>query len=158
MRYFIPNRLAIALCAVAAFLFIPLIAFAQEVVVPAVSIDVWTQLIPVALAFVLPLILGAVKKLIIIEEVQYDGVIVYKLPAWFPKWLPMVLVPVIVFGADMLTQLLTGSPGLSPYVLAVLPPITSWLYNVAEQVRKASTGQTSLVVKVEGLPDGVTGV
>jgi len=129
-------------------LVLPVVAVAQQVVeLPKVSIVDWTQLIPVALSFVLPLILGAVKKLIIIETTTPEGIVVYTLPKWFPKWLPLVLAPVLILAADMLTQLATGNPGINPYLLVtVFPAITAWIYNIAEQIRKAGTGQSTQVV------------
>jgi hypothetical protein len=114
--------------------------------IPALVQD-WTQLVPIVLAFLLPLILGWLKKQVLREVVQPDGSVVLVLPKWFPKWAPHVLGPVLLILADLVTRL-SGGPGVSPWMLALLLPVATWLREVGDQAKKVFTGQVHRVVSL----------
>lgn len=127
----------------------PIILFAQDGLpeVPAVVVSDWTQLVPVAMAFLAPVLLGWLKKLIIVETVRPDGTVVKSLPKWFPKWAPLVVAPLLMFLSDYMTQLL-GGPGLSPLLLTLLVPVSTWLREVGDQVKKLGSGVSPYIITV----------
>ncbi|MCZ7556789.1 MAG: hypothetical protein M5R41_10360 [Bacteroidia bacterium] len=108
----------------------------------------WTQLVPVAIAFLAPMILGWLKRQLIIETTLSDGTIVKSLPKWFPKWAPYVAAPLLIWLADLCVQVLGGGPGVSPWILALLMPLPTWLRDGADQIRKIAGGVNQYVLNV----------
>jgi hypothetical protein len=115
--------------------------------VPALVSD-WTQLVPIAIAFLAPMLLGWLKRQIIVESTLPDGTIVKTLPKWFPKWAPYVLAPLMIWLADLSMQLLGGGPGMSPWLLALLAPLPTWLREGADQIKKINSGANPYVITI----------
>jgi hypothetical protein len=136
------------LIALVLFAGMPAVLMAQEVITIPVDISDWAQLIPVVVAVLAPLALGWVKRLLLREVIEPDGSVVAVLPGWFPKWLPLLLAPAMIWVADLLVTWVGGSPGISPWILALLMPLPTWLREIADQVRKAKSGESHSVVKL----------
>lgn len=141
--------LFLVLCALA--LFAAVEAVAQQlpdistIDLPALIGD-WTQLIPIAVAFLAPMVLGWLKRQLIIETISPDGTIVKSLPKWFPKWAPYVVAPLLIWLADLCVQVLAGGPGVSPWILALLMPLPTWLRDGADQVKKIAAGANQYIL------------
>lgn len=149
MTYFRPNFLGrILILALALVTALPIIVFAQETItLPAVLTD-WTQLIPIVVAVLAPALLGLLKRALLHEVIEPDGTIVQVLPKWFPKWLPLLLAPALIWVSDLLMTWLGGSPGTSAWVLALLTPLPTWLREIGDQLRKVKNGESHTVVKL----------
>jgi len=121
------------------------------------NISRWTELIPIAIAVLSPLLLGWLKRVLIVRRVDKNGVVVKELPTWFPKWLPLILGPLLIWLADFLVRWLAGAPGIDPYVLLLLSPLPTWLRELGDQYKKFRKGAATQVVDVE-FPNGIEGV
>lgn len=160
MRYFIPNRFTKILFFVVIAALFPALALAQDVPFPT-NPQSLTDFLPWLISLSTPLLLGLLKKLLLVKTVQTmeDGseLVVYSLPAWFPKWLPMLINPALNLAQTWLLSLATGGD-VSPVMVGILTMASAFFYNVYEQIFKVATGASSRVVKVDGLPDGIKGV
>jgi len=149
MLEFRPNFLGRFLLLVLIFFAgLPVALMAQEVITIPVNVSDWTQLIPIVVAVLAPMALGWLKRALLQEVIEPDGSVVAVLPRWFPKWLPLLLAPAMIWIADLLMTWIGGSPGVSPWILALLMPLPTWLREVGDQVRKAKSGASHSVVKL----------
>ena len=141
----IPNALGLLLLLT---LLPTLVAWAQTVVELPADYSDWTQWLPVLVAVIAPALLGLLKKMLFREQQLEDGSVIVTLPAWFPKWLPLVLAPALVWLSDLLLQFLAGSPGLSPWVLVLLSSMPTYIREVADQLKRVYRGDSDQVVEL----------
>ncbi|HOJ03277.1 MAG TPA: hypothetical protein PK916_04665 [Bacteroidota bacterium] len=160
-RFTLRFALAVAVFTVSMTLVLPAFLIAQDVIPFPTDAQSLIDYLPWALSLVTPLLLGLLKKLLLVktQQVDEDGNVIeiYELPVWFPKWLPMLLNPLLNWLALWLTSLATGGE-VSAAMVAVLMLASSFIYNVYEQIFKVATGTNNRVVKITGLPQEIQGI
>ncbi len=134
----IASFLALSIYAAGITILTPSMTWAQTVSDTVTLPGDWMSLIPLAMAFLAPMLVGWIKKQLFTPVKQPDGSVVQVLPKWFPKWTPLVLAPVLIIASDLLVKLL-GGDGVSPVMLALLSPWPTYIREIGDQFKKAKT-------------------
>ncbi|MBI5646692.1 MAG: hypothetical protein HY962_07145 [Ignavibacteriae bacterium] len=94
------------------------------------------DVLPLALALLTPFLIGLTKSVLTVRRRQPDGTYVDELPAWFPKWLPLVLAPVVPFFVTWIASL-AGAQTASPLAAVLLGALSVYLREIWDQIRKS---------------------
>lgn len=126
----------------------PVHLYAQDVAtvvttqLQGVDLSRWENLIPVAMAIIAPMLIGVIKKAVMVTETLPDGRTVAVLPKWMPKWAPLLIAPALVWLADLLVNIVTDrAAGLPTWVVVLLSTLPTYIRDAADQFKKWLSGE-----------------